>query len=83
MTPGINYGNYYGKAPNTSYFVSVGSSMNCYGGNPAGLTVGNAMPNGPFMVSGGALGLRDITDGSSSTIAFGEWRIGDNNDQKL
>ncbi|MDR3636806.1 MAG: DUF1559 domain-containing protein [Isosphaeraceae bacterium] len=83
MAPGNGYGNYYGKAPNTCYFASVGSSLNQYGGNPAGLTVGSAFPNGPFQVSGGAFGLRDITDGSSSTIGFGEWRIGDNNDSKL
>ena len=83
MTPGVGYGNFYGKATNTCYFASVGSSMNEYGGNPAGLAVGNAAPNGPFQVSGGAFGLRDITDGSSGTIAFGEWRIGDNNDSRL
>jgi len=80
---GDPYGNYYGKATSTSYFASVGSSMNQYGGNPAGLAVGSAQPNGPFQVSGGSLGLRDITDGSSSTFAFGEWRIGDNNDSRL
>jgi len=83
MTPGVNYGNYYGKEPNTCYFASVGSSMNEYGGNPAGLAVGNAFPNGPFQVSGGSFGIRDITDGTSMTIGFGEWRIGDNNDSKL
>jgi prepilin-type N-terminal cleavage/methylation domain-containing protein/prepilin-type processing-associated H-X9-DG protein len=83
MTPGSNYGNYYGTAPNTSYFASVGSSMNQFGGNPAGLAVGDAQPNGPFQMSGGSFGIRDITDGTSSTIAFGEWRIGDNNDAKL
>lgn len=80
--PTNNY-NFWNKAPNTAYFASVGSSLNQFGGNPAGLPVGNAVPNGAFQVSGGAFGLRDFTDGSSNTIAFGEWRIGDGNDAKL
>ena len=80
--PATTY-NFYGFEPNTSYFASVGSSMNEYGGNPAGLTVGNALPNGPFQVSGGSFGIRDITDGTSMTIAFREWRIGNGNDSKL
>jgi prepilin-type processing-associated H-X9-DG protein len=82
---GGSYGNFYGRGPNTSYFASVGSGLNQYfGGNsPAGVTVGNAPPNGIFMNGGPAYGIRDIPDGTSSTIAFGEWRIGDNNDTQL
>jgi prepilin-type processing-associated H-X9-DG protein len=29
--------------------------------------------------NGGSIGLRDITDGSTNTIAFGEWKIGSGN----
>ena len=31
------------------------------------------------MYASGAIGLRNITDGSSNTIAFGEWKIGQGN----
>src|SRR5262249_10035893 len=32
--------------------------------------------NGVFQIKGSALGIRDILDGTSNTIAFGEWRLG-------
>jgi prepilin-type N-terminal cleavage/methylation domain-containing protein/prepilin-type processing-associated H-X9-DG protein len=72
----------YGRqTPGNSYFASVGSSLvweAAFGpGNPL-----QTRPNGIFMYLG-AVGLRDITDGSSNTIALGEWRIGDFDQNKL
>jgi len=59
--------------PGNSYWASVGSSAMWLGGQ-------STNPNGPFANGGPANGIRDILDGSSNTVAFGEWRIGDGND---
>jgi prepilin-type N-terminal cleavage/methylation domain-containing protein/prepilin-type processing-associated H-X9-DG protein len=56
--------------PGCSYFASMGSTLEFTAGNTSG------PPNGLFPYAGPAVGLRDITDGASNTIAFGEWRIG-------
>jgi prepilin-type processing-associated H-X9-DG protein len=76
-------GNLYGTAPapvyqspGNNYFASVGPSVQWQGksSNP---------PNGVFAYDPPAISNRDVTDGTSNTIAFGEWRTGDNNNAKL
>ena len=65
--------------PGNTYFASVGSAMNQYGNSPyAELTVGSAAPNGMFQVFGPAIGIQSVTDGTSNTIAMGEWITGSN-----
>jgi prepilin-type N-terminal cleavage/methylation domain-containing protein/prepilin-type processing-associated H-X9-DG protein len=56
-----------------SYFASVGSSLEYDSAFSA------APPNGVFQDGGAPLGLRHISDGSSNTIAFGEWKLGTGN----
>jgi len=75
--------------PGNNYYVSTGSSISWYGTDPR---LGNSQytpngyqytPNGPFMVGGSAIGIRDVTDGSSNTVGFGEWKTGDYDDSKI
>jgi prepilin-type N-terminal cleavage/methylation domain-containing protein/prepilin-type processing-associated H-X9-DG protein len=66
--------------PGNTYFASIGSSMQQYGNSPyAEQTVGSAAPNGMFAVFGPAIGMQSVTDGTSNTIAMGEWITGSNN----
>jgi prepilin-type N-terminal cleavage/methylation domain-containing protein/prepilin-type processing-associated H-X9-DG protein len=70
----LNGAGYTAVAPGNSYFASLGSTLE-FAANQTG-----GPPNGVFQynANGGAIGIRDITDGTSNTIAFGEWRIGTN-----
>ena len=64
------------RAPGNNYFASLGASIE-FAGNQT-----NSPPNGVYQyhnTTGQAIGLRDIQDGSSNTIAFGEWRVGTGN----
>jgi prepilin-type N-terminal cleavage/methylation domain-containing protein/prepilin-type processing-associated H-X9-DG protein len=64
-------------APGNNYFASVGPSLNYDGVRSEGPA------NGVFMWGGAALGIRDVRDGTSNSIAFGEWRTGDFDDSRL
>ena len=66
-------------APGNNYFASLGASLE-WGGYPGPLPgpaqTPSGPPNGLFNSGGSAIGLRDILDGSSNTVACGEWRTG-------
>jgi prepilin-type N-terminal cleavage/methylation domain-containing protein/prepilin-type processing-associated H-X9-DG protein len=65
--------------PGNTYFASVGSGMNQYGVSVyAELPVASAAPNGMFQVFGSPIGIPSVTDGTSNTIAMGEWITGSN-----
>jgi prepilin-type N-terminal cleavage/methylation domain-containing protein/prepilin-type processing-associated H-X9-DG protein len=69
----LNTYGYTAQAPGNSYFASVGSSLEFNSLKTSG------PPNGVFQyvgASGGLSSLARIADGSSNTIAFGEWIIG-------
>ena len=67
-------------AVGNNYFASSGSSMEWRATSSAQYSgVGNAVngpPNGVFMVGGPEIGIQSITDGTSNTIAYSEWRVG-------
>jgi prepilin-type N-terminal cleavage/methylation domain-containing protein/prepilin-type processing-associated H-X9-DG protein len=80
-------GTYYGqKRTGISYFASVGGSFHWHG------NTGPSSPNGIFMFGGAfnswekapdVIRVSSVLDGTSNTIAFGEWRLGDFNETKL
>jgi prepilin-type N-terminal cleavage/methylation domain-containing protein len=70
--------------PGNNYFASVGSTLN-FNCDPYSVPPmpTSAYPNGLFAVNGPEWGFRDITDGTSNTIVFSEWRAGDYDETKL
>jgi len=66
---------YTAVAPGNNYFASLGSTLE-FAANQT-----NGPPNGVFSYNANGLnvGIRDITDGTTNTIAFGEWKIGSGN----
>ena len=76
---GANY-----PSPGNNYFLSGGSSMSVFAAGNFGMyATSSAAPNGPFQHGGSAFSERDVIDGTSNTIAVGEWRSGDNNNKKF
>jgi len=81
-------GNMESGRPNTgnNYFASTGASIDFTeyaGGPPYGIFRMVGAAEFGWMAAGTPIGIRDTTDGTSNTIAFGEWRTGDGDAAKL
>jgi prepilin-type N-terminal cleavage/methylation domain-containing protein/prepilin-type processing-associated H-X9-DG protein len=74
--------------PGNNYFASTGATTHFEGYNGAnGLFFVNAPQNMPgvscWETPTPPIGIRDILDGTSNTVAFGEWQTGDFNCNQL
>jgi prepilin-type processing-associated H-X9-DG protein len=74
------------QLPGNNYFASVGPSMAPWtSAKPRGIFGIGSPQNGKLNdpAVDGMRGIRDIQDGTSNTIAFGEWKMGDFDSGKL
>jgi len=74
------------RFPGNNYWGSVGPTV-CpwYSASPPGIfSIDCSQPIPPDgFIHGGSVGPRQVSDGTSNTIAFGEWRMGDFDSSKL
>jgi prepilin-type N-terminal cleavage/methylation domain-containing protein/prepilin-type processing-associated H-X9-DG protein len=76
------------QLPGNNYFASVGPSMAPWtSAKPRGIFgIGTPSSGAVYPNLGGSdmsRGIRDISDGTSNTISFGEWKMGDFDSNKL